>query len=79
MTREGWTRRASSGVYRARSRLCSERLMTKVRVNLANAQELLELPGLDPTQVAAIVRFRSEHGPIKDADQLATILRRAPA
>jgi hypothetical protein len=36
---------------------------------------LLELPGLDPAQVAAIVKFRSEHGPIKDADQLATILR----
>ena len=56
-----------------------ERLMTtKVRVNLANAQELLELPGLDPAQVAAIVKFRSEHGPIKDADQLAKILRGHP-
>ena len=53
-------------------------MTTKVRVNLANAQELLELPGLDPAQVAAIVKFRSEHGPIKDADQLATILRGHP-
>ena len=53
-------------------------MTTKVRVNLANAQELLELPGLDPTHVAAIVKFRSEHGPIKDADQLATILRGHP-
>jgi hypothetical protein len=53
-------------------------MTTKVRVNLANAQELLELPGLDPTLVAAIVRFRSEHGPIKDADQLATILSGHP-
>jgi len=51
---------------------------TKVRVNLANAQELLELPGLGTAQVAAIVRFRSEHGPIKDADQLATILSGYP-
>jgi competence ComEA-like helix-hairpin-helix protein len=48
---------------------------TKVRVNLANALELLELPGLGPAQADAIVRFRAEHGPIKDADQLATILR----
>jgi Helix-hairpin-helix motif len=56
-----------------------ERLMTtKVRVNLANAQELLELPGLDPTQVAAIVKFRTEHGPIKDTDQLARILSGHP-
>jgi len=49
-------------------------MATKVRVNLANEQELLELPGLGPAQAAAIVRFRSEHGPIKDADQLAAIL-----
>ncbi len=41
----------------------------KVRVNLANAHELLELP---------IVRFRSDHGPIKDPDQLATILSGFP-
>jgi competence protein ComEA len=46
----------------------------KVRINLANAQELLELPGLGPSQAAAIVRFRSEHGPITDAAQLATIV-----
>ena len=47
----------------------------KVRINLANAEELLELPGVGPAQVAAIVRHRSEHGPIKDAAELATILR----
>jgi Helix-hairpin-helix motif len=53
-------------------------MATKVRVNLANAHELLELPGLGTAQVAAIVRFRSEHGPIKDADQLARILSGYP-
>jgi competence ComEA-like helix-hairpin-helix protein len=53
-------------------------MSTKVRINLANAQELLELPGLGPAQAAAIVRFRSEHGPIKDAHQLATILSGFP-
>jgi competence ComEA-like helix-hairpin-helix protein len=53
-------------------------MATKVRVNLANEQELLELPGLGPAQAAAIVRFRSEHGPIKDADQLATVLSGFP-
>ncbi|HKZ06925.1 MAG TPA: helix-hairpin-helix domain-containing protein [Methylomirabilota bacterium] len=47
--------------------------MTKVRINLANAEELREL-GLGPSQVASIVRYRSEHGPIKDGAQLATIL-----
>ncbi len=53
-------------------------MATKVRVNLANEQELLELPGLGPGQAAAIIRFRSEHGPVKDADQLATILKGFP-
>lgn len=53
-------------------------MSTKVRINLANTQELLELPGLGPAQAAAIVRFRSEHGPIKDAAQLATILKGFP-
>ena len=51
---------------------------TRVRVNLANAQELLELPGLSPAEVEVIVRFRAEHGPIRDADQLARILSGHP-
>ena len=49
-------------------------MSTKVRVNLANEQELLELPGVGPAQAAAIIKFRSAHGPVRDADQLATIL-----
>ncbi len=47
---------------------------TKVRVNLANPLELLELPGVGPRQVEAILKFRAEHGPIQDERQLATIL-----
>jgi predicted DNA-binding helix-hairpin-helix protein len=50
----------------------------KVRVNLANPAELLELPGLGPEQAQAILDFRAEHGPIQDVRQLATILRRWP-
>lgn len=46
----------------------------KVRINLANAEELLELTDLSPAQAAAIVRYRAAHGPIKDSGQLATIL-----
>jgi DNA uptake protein ComE-like DNA-binding protein len=49
-------------------------MTNRVRINLANAQELLELPGLSPSDVEVIVKFRAEHGPIKDADQLARIL-----
>jgi DNA uptake protein ComE-like DNA-binding protein len=46
----------------------------KVRVNTANPQELLEVPGLRPDEADAIVRFRVEHGPITDAEQLSRIL-----
>jgi hypothetical protein len=46
----------------------------RVRVNLANPAELLELPGIGPEQARAILRFRAEHGPIQDATQLAAIL-----
>lgn len=48
--------------------------MSKIRVNLANHDELLEIPGLAREQADAIIRFRSAHGPIKDASQLATVL-----
>jgi hypothetical protein len=53
-------------------------MTTKVRINLANAQELLELPGLGLAQVAAIVRHRSNHGPIRDTDELGTVLSGYP-
>jgi competence ComEA-like helix-hairpin-helix protein len=46
----------------------------KVRVNTANPQELLELPGLRPDEADAIVRFRVEHGPIAHAEQLSQVL-----
>ncbi len=49
-------------------------MATKVRINLANPLELLELPGLGPQQAEAILKFRAEHGPIKDAQQLAAVL-----
>ena len=47
---------------------------TKVRVNLANSAELLELPGVGPQDAEAILKFRAEHGPILNASQLAAIL-----
>ena len=53
-------------------------MTTRVRVNLANAQELLELPGITPTEVDIIVKFRAEHGPIADVDQLERLLNRHP-
>ena len=48
--------------------------MPKIRVNLANHDELLEIPGLAREHADAIVRFRNEHGPIKNAAELARVI-----
>jgi competence protein ComEA len=53
-------------------------MTSRVRVNLANPAELMELPGIGPAEAEAIIRFRVEHGPIQSARQLATILGPAP-
>ena len=49
-----------------------------VRVNLANPAELLELPGVGPQQVNAILEYRTTHGPITNKSQLMQILRPWP-
>ena len=51
---------------------------TKVRVNLANPLELLELPGIGQQEAETILKYRAEHGPIRDAEQLAAILGGQP-
>jgi DNA uptake protein ComE-like DNA-binding protein len=50
--------------------------MEKTRINLANPQELCELPGIDHTKRDAILRHRAQNGPIKDASELAEIVGR---
>jgi Helix-hairpin-helix motif len=52
-------------------------MKNRVRVNLANPTELLELP-IGPEQAQAIVAFRAQHGPIRDAHELEKILRPWP-
>jgi len=51
---------------------------TKVRVNLADALELLALPGVGPRKADTILTFHAELGPIQDEQQLATILGPRP-
>jgi DNA uptake protein ComE-like DNA-binding protein len=53
-------------------------MTNKVRINLANARELLELVGISESEAATIVRFRAEHGPIADGQQLSAVLGRRP-
>jgi DNA uptake protein ComE-like DNA-binding protein len=48
--------------------------VNKTRINLANPQELLEIPGIDNARGDVIVRHRAQSGPIKDGAQLAEIL-----
>jgi hypothetical protein len=48
--------------------------MDKTRINLANPQELLEIPGFHQAARDAIVRHRGQHGPIMDAVELTQIL-----
>jgi len=48
--------------------------MDMTRINLANPQELFELPGIHQAAGDAIVRHRGQHGPIRDAIELTQIL-----
>jgi transcriptional accessory protein Tex/SPT6 len=45
-----------------------------IRINLANHVDLCKLPGIGREQARAIVRWRAEHGPIANAEQLRRIL-----
>jgi len=53
-------------------------MTNRVRVNLANARELLELVGISENEVETIVRFRAEDGPIADGQQLSAVLGGRP-
>jgi competence ComEA-like helix-hairpin-helix protein len=46
----------------------------RVRVNSANPNELLRLPGVGPEQAERIVRFRTEYGPIGNESELSRVL-----
>ena len=48
--------------------------MTRMRINLANPQELLELPGMIPAARDNLVRHRAVKGPILDAEDLARVI-----
>src|SRR5262245_5770987 len=73
-TRRGVGRRDLRGRPPRRLRATEATMPHKVRVNLANPFELRELPGVGPREVDAILKYRSEHGPIEDAAQLAQIV-----
>jgi len=45
----------------------------KVNVNTANAAELRQIPGIGEAHAEAIVRYRQEHGAIRDLGELDLI------
>jgi len=51
--------------------------MGATRINLANPQELGQLPGLDAAAADRIISHRTKHGPIRDAAELSSVLGRA--
>lgn len=44
-----------------------------VDINAADASELEGLPGIGPSKAAAIVQYRTEHGPFKTVDDLDNV------
>src|SRR5262245_39962430 len=46
----------------------------RVRVNVANPNELLKLPGVGPEQAERIVKFRAQYGPIGNESELSRVL-----
>ncbi len=44
-----------------------------VDINTADASELETLPGIGPSKAAAIVQYRTEHGPFKSVDDLDAV------
>ena len=49
-------------------------MITKMRINLANPQELLEIPGLLIAGRDNLVRHRAAHGPISSAEELGRVI-----
>ncbi len=44
-----------------------------VDINSAEASELESLPGIGPSKAAAIVQYRTDHGPFKTVDELDNV------
>jgi len=48
---------------------------SRLDINKASLEELLALPKLSKTNAMAMIRFRMEHGPYHDLDELAQVIQ----
>jgi competence protein ComEA len=59
--------------------LCSLTAFAEVDVNQAAAGDLVELPGIGPVKAAAIISYRTDHGPFKSLAELDQVPGIGPA
>jgi DNA uptake protein ComE-like DNA-binding protein len=51
----------------------------RIDINRAGYTELLSIPHLGPSSAARIIHYRQAHQRIRNADELATVLKKKPA
>lgn len=51
----------------------SGKATVSVNINIADTGELTSLPGIGASKAAAIVNYRSEHGPFATVDELTNV------
>jgi competence protein ComEA len=60
-------------------RLPASPLIAPLNLNTATLDQLLALPGVGPAKAAAVVRYRSEHGPFAKPEDLTRVSGFGPA
>ncbi|WP_455500512.1 ComEA family DNA-binding protein [Gemmiger sp.] len=68
-----WQPRHLAAPYTAVAVQTAEPEPTPIDINTATAEELTALPGLGPEKAAALVAYRTEHGPFRTLADAAAV------